>query len=65
MTRPGTRFFIGPLTPAQQRRRQRAREKFRKVSEIADARNITMREAFEVIQQPDRVYWYASQGVEP
>jgi len=41
-----TRFFIGPLTPAQQRRRQRSRENFRWAAEIADARNLTMAEAF-------------------
>lgn len=53
---PGTRFFIGPLTPAQQRRRERNRERFREAAEIADARNITMREAFYVLANR-RPFW--------
>lgn len=48
MSAPGTRHFIGPLTPAQRRRRERSRENFRNAAEIADARNLTMREAFYV-----------------
>lgn len=46
MSTPGSRHFIGPLTPAQIRRRQRNRETYRNAAEIADARNISMREAF-------------------
>lgn len=42
------RFFIGPLTEAQQRRRQRSRENFQKADEIAYARNIPMNEALKI-----------------
>lgn len=51
MARPGTRFFIGPLTPAQQRRRQRSRERYRELAEICDARYISMCEAFRVMRR--------------
>jgi hypothetical protein len=44
-----TRFFIGPLTEAQLRRRQRARDKFNAAAEIADARYISMRDAFRAL----------------
>ncbi len=46
--KPGSINFIGPLTAAQQRRRARSRNHFRLAAEIADARNISMREAFMV-----------------
>lgn len=46
MANPGTRFFIGPLTPAQQRRRQRNRESFRRVVNLADTWKLSVREAF-------------------
>lgn len=54
MSRPGTRFFIGPLTPAQQRRRERSRENFRRAAEIADARYIPMADAFRIAREGDR-----------
>jgi hypothetical protein len=69
MSKPGTRFFIGPLTPAQQRRRERARENFRRADEIAYARNIDMSDAFKAAT--DRWYgiplvtWTGSDGREP
>lgn len=56
MSTPGTRLFIGPLTPSQQRRRERNRERFREVSEIAEARYISMREAFYVLKNR-RPFW--------
>ncbi len=59
---PGTRHFIGPLTPAQQRRRERSRERFRIASEIADARNISMREALMVATGEPVVYWSPMRG---
>lgn len=54
--KPGTRFFIGPLTPAQQRRRLRSRETFRRVSDIADTRCVPMREAFRMVRETDRYF---------
>ncbi len=41
------RFFIGPLTEVQQRRRQRSREKWRVVDEIAYVRCISVADAFK------------------
>ena len=58
MSRPGTRRFIGPLTPAQQIKRLIVREKFRTVREIAEARNITMPEAFAVYSLQRRLHWW-------
>lgn len=58
MATPGTRSFIGPLTPAQQRRRQRSRENYRWAAEVADARNLTMVEAFAVITPKRHARWY-------
>lgn len=60
--KPGTRHFIGPLTPAQQRARVRSRQQFRLAAEIADARNIPMREALIVAKKPyglvsAKTYW--------
>lgn len=46
--KPGTRHFIGPLTPAQQRRRERSRSQFKLACTIADARNCTMADAFKI-----------------
>lgn len=45
MSAPGTRHFIGPLTPSQQRKRQRRRASFRDISCLRDARNLTFIEA--------------------
>lgn len=59
---PGTRHFIGPFTPAQQRRREKARERFRIASEISDARNISMREALREATGEPRVYWSPMRG---
>lgn len=59
MSKPGTRFFIGPLTEAQQRRRQRSRENFRKADEIASARNIPMNEALKVVWEHTCNPWTA------
>lgn len=57
MPRPGTRLFIGPLTPAQRRRRDRARETFREVEEMAYARNISMKEAFHAVKIERENFW--------
>lgn len=51
---PGTRHFIGPLTPAQQERREQAKDRFRRAQEIADARYIPMVDAFRVVREQDR-----------
>ena len=50
------RFFIGPLTEAQQERRRKARYKYREVEEIQDARHISFTDALRVWahQQRDR-----------
>ncbi len=48
MNRPGTRFFICPLTQAQQRRRERSRDRWRVVDEIAYCRNIPVADAFKI-----------------
>jgi hypothetical protein len=45
--KPGSRHFIGPLTPAQQRRRERNRATFRTVSLMADARGYTVSFVFK------------------
>lgn len=58
MSRPGTRFFIGPLTEAQQRRRKRARENFREAREIADARYCRMADAFKILRRYRENYIY-------
>lgn len=62
MSRPGTHRFIGPLTPAQRRRRERARETFRVVSDIAYARNVSMREAFALWKEGPIVSWSPMRG---
>lgn len=46
-----TRCFIGPLTPAQHARRLRARERYREIAEIMDARYCTFREALRVVKR--------------
>ena len=48
MSRPGTRRFIGPLTPAQKRRRERARQHFTRIADKAETRNITIAEALRI-----------------
>lgn len=58
MRKPGTRFFIGPLTPAQQRRRKRAREDYRDAAEIADARYVSMADAFKILRRARGVELY-------
>ena len=55
MSRPGTRFFVGPLTPAQRRRRERARQHFTRIAEKADTRNITIRDALKIEHTEE---WY-------
>lgn len=52
------RHFIGPLTPAQQRRRQRSREEFRQAAEIADARYMSMGDAFKILRRARGVSLY-------
>ncbi len=47
--RPGTRRFIGPLTPAQKRRRDRARANFQLANNLSDARNMTICDAFKLL----------------
>lgn len=49
MSAPGTRLFVGPLSPAQRRRRERSRERFRHAQEIAEARCIPLRDAFYIM----------------
>lgn len=57
MSRPGTRFFVGPLTPAQQRKRERARLRWRVVDEIADVRNVPIGQAFKIEREcPADIY---------
>lgn len=58
MSRPGTRFFIGPLNPAQQRRRKRSREEYRDAAEIADARYMSLADAFKILRRARGVYLY-------
>lgn len=58
MTKPGTRRFIGPLTPAQQRRRERARESFRFAHSLSDARGLPMRDAFVASSLKNLAYEY-------
>ncbi len=58
MNRPGTRFFIGPLTQAQQRRRERSRDRWRVVDEIAYARCIPVSDAFKA-ERDERVNRWA------
>lgn len=43
------------MTPAQKRRRDRARQHFRLVADKADTRNITIREALKIEHTED---WY-------
>lgn len=50
MIRPGTRHFIGPLTPAQQERRRRAVYRWRDIAEIMDARYCNFTEAVRVLR---------------
>ena len=47
--RPGTRRFIGPLTPAQKRRRDRARANFHLANALSDARNMSVGDAFKLL----------------
>jgi hypothetical protein len=54
MASPGTRFFIGPLTPAQQRRRLRNRERFRRAAEVADTRNTSIMSGFLISRHEER-----------
>lgn len=60
--KPGNRHFIGPLTEAQRRRRERSRKQFRVAAEIADARCITMRDAFIAAKTEPVVYWSPMRG---
>ena len=46
--KPGTRLFTGPLRPAQQRRRERAKRHFAKIADMADARNISVADALRI-----------------
>lgn len=55
MSRPGTRRFVGPLTPAQQRRRDRARAHFARINSLADAWAVSIREA--LLQEPFANDW--------
>ena len=55
---PTNRFFIGPLTPAQQRRRKRNRDEFRQAQEIADARYVSMADAFKILRRYRGVHVY-------
>lgn len=50
MRRPGNRFFIGPLTPAQQERRRRARYSFNDIAEMQDARGLSFTEAAKAVK---------------
>ena len=50
MTRPGNRFFIGPLTPAQQERRRRARYSFTDIASMQDARGLSFTEAAKAVK---------------
>lgn len=52
---PGTRNFIGPLTPAQQRRRLRNRQRWDRLSDIAYTFNVTVPEAMKM-EADDRKY---------
>lgn len=54
LPRPGSRRFIGPLTPGQQRLRERNRSRFRRAAEVADVRNLPMRVAFKIVSEADR-----------
>ncbi len=54
VSRPGTRFFIGPLTPAQRRRRERSRARFGIVDDIAYTRNIPMADAFRAAHYQEK-----------
>lgn len=58
MTYPTSRHFISPLTPAQQRRRQRSREEFRQAREIAGARYVSMGDAFKILRRARGVHIY-------
>lgn len=63
MSKPGTRRFIGPLTPAQQRRRAAARERFRKASSCADARDCSIRDALLIVTRGEPfVNWSPMRG---
>lgn len=48
--RPGTRHFIGPLTEAQQRRRQRARHQFNDIAEMQYSRSISFTDAIKAVK---------------
>lgn len=63
MSKPGTRRFIGPLTPAQQRRRLAARLRFSKVLDCADARNCSIRDALLIVTRGEPfVNWSPMRG---
>jgi hypothetical protein len=49
-TKPATRRFIGPLTPAQQKRRRLARSRFQEIASMQDARCLTFREAIKAVE---------------
>lgn len=55
MRNPGTRHFIGPLTPKQQRRRIRNQQRFQYVSEIMEARCVTFAEALKIYHAEKRL----------
>lgn len=66
MSRPGTRFFIGPLTEAQKRQRLRSREQFRVADEIAYVRNIPFRDALRAAKEPPLYFYHGySTGEHP
>lgn len=54
-TSPGTRHFIGPLTPAQQCRRLRNRRNWHRIETIAYTFNVTATEAMKM-DTDDRKY---------
>lgn len=57
---PTNRYFIGPLTAAQQRRRQRNQRRFDRLLDIKYTFNVTMREAMQK-DTDDRKYGYGRQ----
>lgn len=58
MNRPGNRFFIGPLTTAQQKRRDQSRKFWRDISEIMDARDLSFAEAVQVWKHKDEYVYH-------
>lgn len=58
-----TRFFIGPLTEAQRRQRERSREQFRVADDIAYTRDIPLKDALRAMKDkepPVRYHGYAT-----